>query len=317
MNLANLDLNLLVIFDALYEQRQVTRAAQKVGLTQPAMSNALGRLRVLLKDPLFIRVGTGMQPTSRAQELSRPISSILSQLGQVFGPSEFIPARSALTIRVATMDYVEVSLLPRLLQHLRTSAPTLKLVSRRVSEVFELPRNGLESGDVDIAIGPFPQPAPLSSGISGRHLYFDPLVCIVRAAHPVVKHRLTRERYASLEHVAMLYLGREAGQIDRALAEHGMKRTVVLSLQPWISAAFAVANSDWIATVPYGLARYVAGPLKLAVVNFPFPVPPLSIGAFWHNRNTMQPSSMWVRDGLVNTVREMELGRQKVGEARK
>jgi DNA-binding transcriptional LysR family regulator len=115
----------------------------------------------------------------------------------------------------------------------------------------------------------------------------------------------------------MLYLGREAGQIDRALAEYGMKRAVVLSLQPWISAAFAVANSDWIATVPHGLARYLAGPLKLAIVNFPFPVPPISIGAFWHNKNTMQPSSMWIRDGLVNTVREMGLGRQKIRVARK
>lgn len=317
MNLSNVDLNLLVIFDALYEQGQVTRAAQKVGLTQPAMSNALARLRVLFNVPLFIRIGKGMQPTSRARELSRPISSILSQFGQVLGPSEFIPAQSALTIRVATTDYGEVTLLPRLLQHLRTSAPTLKFVSRRVSEVFELPRNGLESGDVDIAIGPFPQPAPPSSGISGLHLYFDSLVCIVRAAHPTVKLGLTRERYASLEHVAMLYLGREAGQIDRSLAEYGMKRVVVLSLQPWISAAFAVANSDWIATVPYGLARFLAGQLKLAIMNSPFPVPPLSIGAFWHNRNTMQPSSMWIRDDLVNTVQEMGLGRQKVRVARK
>jgi DNA-binding transcriptional LysR family regulator len=140
MNIRNVDLNLLVIFDTLYEQGRVTAAAHKLGLTQPAVSNALSRLRLLFEDSLFVRVGNTMRPTPRARELSRPVAAILSQLTQVLGgPEEFVPSKSELTVRVATTDHMEAVLLPQFMRCLRTSAPKTRLLSRRVAAIFEIP----------------------------------------------------------------------------------------------------------------------------------------------------------------------------------
>jgi DNA-binding transcriptional LysR family regulator len=308
MNIRDVDLNLLVTFDALHEQGRVTAAARKLGLTQPAVSNALSRLRLLFEDPLFIRVGNTMRPTPRARELSRPIAAILSQVTQILGgPEEFVASKSELTVRVATTDHIEAVLLSRFMRHLRTSAPKVRLSSRRVAGIFEVPREELESGLVDLAIGAIAQPLSPVSGISARTLYQDRVVCIVRAAHPLIRRTITLKQFVMLEHVMVSYPGQGAGVLDRALAEYGMKRDVVVSLPHFSSAAFAVANSDRIAAVPASLARLLAVPLNLVILNLPFAVPALEIGVFWHSRNSTDPSSAWLRDQLACTVHEMGL----------
>ena len=311
MNIRNVDLNLLVTFDALHEQGRVTAAARKLGLTQPAVSNALSRLRLLFEDPLFVRVGNTMRPTPRARELSRPIAAILSQITQVLGgPEEFVPLKSELTVRVATTDHIEAVLLPQFMRHLRTSAPMVRLSSRRVAGIFEVPRGELESGVVDIAIGAIAQPLSPVSGISARTLYHDRLVCIVRASHPLIRRTITLKQFVMLEHVMVSYPGQGAGVLDRALGEHGMKRDVVVSVPHFLSAAFAVADSDRIAAIPASLARLLAGPLNLVILNLPCQVQALEIAVFWHSRNSTDPSSVWLRDQLACTVDEMGLARQ-------
>jgi DNA-binding transcriptional LysR family regulator len=311
MNIRDVDLNLLVMFDALHEQGRVTAAARKLGLTQPAVSNALSRLRLLFKDPLFVRVGNTMRPTPRARALSRPIAAILSQLTQVLGgPEEFVPSKSEMTVRVATTDHIEAVLLPEFMRCLRTAAPKVRLLSRRVAGIFEVPRDELDRGHVDIAIGAIAQPLSPVSGISARPLYQDPLVCIARAGHPLIRRSITLRQFVMLEHVMVSYPGQGPGLLDRALAEHGWKRDVAVSVPHFMTAAVAVARSDRIAAMPSSLAKLLARPLNLVIMRLPLAVPALEIGVFWHSRNSMDPSSAWLREELARTVREMALSNQ-------
>ena len=307
MNISTIDFKLLVVFDALYEHGQVTRAAQNVGLTQPAVSNALSRLRSLFGDRLFVRVGNAMEPTPRARELKGHITALLTHVSQIVGPSVFVPADSALTFRIATTDHIEITLLPALLRRLRAEAPALKLVSRRLGGIFDIPREELESGSVDLAIGPFPQPHPPNSNISGRRLYAERLVCITRAIHPMARRKLSLAAFAKMEHVAVCYPTQGTGLVDRLLQEHEMKRNAPLVVPHLFSAAAAVAQSDYIATVPFTLARHLAKSLRLAIMNLPLAAPALSIGVFWHRRNTDNRASLWVRETISKAVRDMGL----------
>ncbi|MEO7205719.1 MAG: LysR family transcriptional regulator [Steroidobacteraceae bacterium] len=296
MNLKTIDLNLLIAFEALIAEGHVTRAASALGLTQPATSNALKRLRLLFQDPLFIRVGRTMQPTTRARELSQPISAALAQVRRALSTPQFSPQNSSLAIRVATTDDIEVTLIPRIVKDLRAQAPAMKLVSRRLAGIFDLPLEDLQTGKLDLAIGRFSQQSPPASGIHCRHLYEDVPVCIVRVGHPGVRRRLTLSQFVGLEHVIVLYPPEGPGMIDRLLTTHGVQRNVAIAAPHFTTAAFAVANSDWVATVPARFAHAVADPLRLKVVPLPFKVPRQRVGLFWHGRNAVEPSHVWVRE---------------------
>lgn len=299
MNLSSVDLNLLVIFDALYQERQVTRAAHKVRLSQPAVSNALARLRTLFDDVLFVRVGNSMEPTKRAREIFGPLSAVLTQIDQTLKPQAFEPARSKLSVRIGTTDHIELTLLPRLLARIRTDAPNMRMTSRRVSELFELPREDLERGLIDYAIGPFSASSSPAESVNGCALYKDPLVCIMNAGNAPRSATLSLAQFMRLEHVVVCYPGEGAGVVDRALADHNVTRNKVLVVPHFASAAFAVAASNYVATVPQSLALALAVRLDLAVLTPPIPLPSMAIGLFWHARSNGEPASNWIRDQIV------------------
>jgi DNA-binding transcriptional LysR family regulator len=193
------------------------------------------------------------------------------------------------------------------MKRLKVQAPTLKLVSRRVASVFEMPREELESGGVDFAIGPFPQPQPPNSNISDQRIYSEEVVCILRATHPLARRKLTLDVFAKAEHVVVHYPGKGSGLIDRLLEQHNKKRRVAVVVPHFFSAACMVANSDYIATVPSSLARFLAKPLNLSVVKLPVAAPRLLIGMFWHRRNSADRASLWVREIIADTARESGL----------
>lgn len=304
MNLSGVDLNLLVIFDALYQERQVTRAARKVRLTQPAVSNALARLRTMFDDVLFVRVGNVMEPTKRAREVSGQISAVLTQIVQVVRPLDFEPKRSKLMVRLGTTDHVEHTLLPWLLAEIRSCAPETRMISRRVTGLFELPRNELDRGLIDFAIGPFSLPSSPAAGINGRLLYHEPFVCIMNARHALRAITLSLSEFIRLEHIVVCYPGEGPGLVDRVLAEQNVTRNAVLTVPHFVSAAFVVAASSCIATVPQTLALALAEPLGLTVFTPPVQLVPMAIGVFWHTRSETELGSSWVRGQVVGTARQ-------------
>lgn len=304
MNLSGVDLNLLVIFDALYQERQVTRAAHKVRLTQPAVSNALRRLRTMFGDVLFVRVGNVMEPTKRAREVSGQISAVLTQIAQMLKPLDFEPKRSKLMVRFGTTDHVEHTLLPLLLAGIRSSAPDTRMVSRRVAGLFELPRDELDRGLIDFAIGPFTLPSSPAASIKQCLLYHEPFVCIMNARHALRVITLSLSEFIRLEHIVVCYPGEGPGLVDRALAERNVTRNTVLTVPHFVSAAFAVAASSCIATVPQTLALALAEPLGLAVLTPPVQLAPMAIGVFWHTRSDTELGSTWVRSQIVGSAKQ-------------
>jgi DNA-binding transcriptional LysR family regulator len=293
MNSAKVDLNLLIVFSALYEHRQVTRAAHVLGVTQPAVSNALRRLRAVVQDPLFVRVGNVMRPTARAQAMIPAIRAALGQLASALGEATFSPASTTLNVRLAMPDDIELTFLPAILQSLMTHAPGASVQSRRVSGIFELPLEALEQGTVDFAIGAFGLPARPSTGVQGRPLYRDSFVCITGADRGSQIRTLTKRGLLEMKHVAVLYPGVGPGLMDRVLAAQGLSRKVVVAVPHFTTAATLVARSDLCATVPRRFAKMVGRWLPIVHHELPIDLPTIEIGVYWHVRSDSDPALRW------------------------
>jgi DNA-binding transcriptional LysR family regulator len=301
MNIAGSDLNLLFVFEALLSERNVSRAAAKIGRSQPAVSNALGRLRGLLRDPLFVRAGRAMAPTPRALDLAPEVAAALSHARRALGGAEFAPRESSKAFRLAMTDDVEHRLLPPLLRRLGAAAPNVAIGVRRLPSLFEAPEADLRSGAVDFAVGRFPGPPPVESGLSMRRLYRDPFVCIARRGHPAVRGRLDRARFLAAGHAAVFSPGRGPGMLDQLLSERGEKRRVVVSVPHFLAIPFIVARTDLIATVPGSVAAAFEAPLELRRFPPPIAVPALDVHLVWHARAHEDASHVWFR-GLVLDV---------------
>jgi DNA-binding transcriptional LysR family regulator len=310
VNISAIDLNLLVAFDALMTERSVTRAAAKVGLSQPAFSNALARLRSHLDDRLFIRGRRAMIPTPRALELAPGIQRGLAQLRGAVERPEFRPDRSTTAFRVGSTDEIEVSLLPALLQHLRTCAPGVSINCSRLQGIFRVPEADLQSGALDVAIGAFPDEAP-ESGLFAEPLYDARWVSIARAGHPSVDKTLTLEQFCRLGHVTTFYPGSGPGLLDKLLARRGLSRTVVVSVPHFLSVPFLVARSDLIATVPDAVARMMARPLGLVCLQCPLAIPRRSVRLVWHTRTQDAAAHQWLRATILATARAVTRRRRR------
>jgi DNA-binding transcriptional LysR family regulator len=298
VNISAVDLNLLVVFEALMTERSVTRAAAKIGLSQPAFSNALARLRARLGDRLFVRGRRTMLPTPRAVELAPAIEAGLAHLRSAIEPAPFHPRRSRTAFRMATTDDVELALLPAAAARLHAEAPGVSISCSRLAGVFRVPEADLRSGALDFAIGTFRQP-PVESGLVSLMLYEARFVCIVRAGHPATRARLTVKRFAELGHVATFYPGLGPGLVDRLMAAQGYKRRVDVSLPHFLSVPFLVARSDLIATVPDVVARAMAPSLRLASITCPVRIPRLAVSLVWHARTDESPAHRWFRTLLA------------------
>lgn len=299
MNLRSVDLNLLVALEALLRERSVTRAAKAVGLTQPAMSNALARLRDLLGDPLLVRSPDGMQPTPRAEALAGPLASALGQIeADVLRPAAFTPEACDLTFRVATQDYEQLVLLPPLTERLARVAPRVRLEFSTPRD--RLPVDDLASGRIDLMIGVHAQ---AHAGLFRAPLLHDKFLCVMHDKHPEAKARLTLARYAALEHLLISPYGGMSGYVDDALKEHGLTRTVKVAVPHFALAPFVLMNSSYILTLPERTAQLFARHLPLKLIKPPLEIPGFTEHLYWHERTNKDPAHRWLRQLLVDLVR--------------
>ena len=295
-NLDGVDLNLLRVLDALLTTRHVTRAAERLGLSQPAASHALARLRALLDDPLFVRTPTGLTPTPRAAQLADPLRAALAALeAAVLGGAAFDPATARRTFTVATTDYGSFVMVPPLLERLRRDAPGVDLWVRNTQpDAFEQ----LALGDADLAVGPL-SPAAARASIHARLLYEERFVCMVRKGHPAVRRGLDLATLAALSHVLVAPRGAPGGVVDEVLAKHGLARRVALAVPHFLMAPHVVAGSDLVVTIGARVAAAFVELLPLQVFEPPVPVPGFKVSLAWHARTHHDPAHQWLRAAIV------------------
>ncbi|MES2537096.1 MAG: LysR family transcriptional regulator [Pseudomonadota bacterium] len=290
MNIHRLDLNLLPVFAALYRERNVSRAALEVGLTQSAMSNALLRLRKSCDDPLFVRTRAGMMPTVLADRMAGPVLDALKllQIG-LDQPGGFDPAQSERTFRLLMSDMGESAILPKLIDALHAAAPGIKIAALRMAH-DEYP-SALENGTVDLAVGNL---SFLSAGYYQQRLFEDNYVCIARADHPIIQDGITLEQYLDAVHV-FVSIGNTELLVENALSKGRRRRSIRLEVANYHTAATVVATSDLIASVP----RSAAGLGNLNVFPLPFDVPTAGVRQFWHERFHHDPANQWLRSTIA------------------
>jgi DNA-binding transcriptional LysR family regulator len=267
MNLRRVDLNLLVIFDALMRERNVTRAADKVGLSQPAFSNALSRLRAFFADDLFLRGPDGMRPTARALELADQVHAALAAIDAALDPVKFDPKTAHRTFTIETNDYVVSAFFPALMQMLRREAPGVDIrVSPQAGRSFER----LDVQEIDLAISAFGDP-PDRFGV--EELSRDGYGVVMRKNHPLAEEKLTLARYAAASHLLVTPRGDPRGFVDEQLAEKGLTRRIALTVNQFASAAPIVAATDLVATLPMRMAAIGAKRFGLVIRDAPI-LPP-------------------------------------------
>ncbi len=305
MKLEAIDLNLLVVFDALATERSVTQAAAKVGLSQPALSNALARLRGLFDDPLFERTGGQMQPTPRARQLLVPLSEAIAKLRETLETqTAFRPEDSEREFVIATNDYVETLLLAPLVQRLQRDAPSLALRTVRTDYLFVPPLERLQTGELDLALGFFGGPPQPQSGLLSQSLAGGRLVCILRAAHPRAQRKFTLRTFADTPHVRVMYPQNERiGSIDPILRSRGLSRRIAVTVPHYLAIPAVVAKSDLLGVVPEWLARREERRLRLKIFEPPLALPDVSVVMAWHERLQFDRAHSWLRDCIAAVCR--------------
>jgi DNA-binding transcriptional LysR family regulator len=299
LDLRSIDLNLLTALDALLAERNVTRAAARLRLSQSAMSAALGRLRSLFGDPLLLRTAGGMLPTSKGAELAAPVKQVLADIGRLVRPAgAFNPAAARVTFTIAASDYVEYAILPRLVDYLEAHAPLARLAVRAMD--FGAVGRQLETGEVDLGI--------LGAGFAppnarSRPLYLERFVCVVRRDHPRLKERLSLDEFCALEHLLVAPSGGGfTAQTDDALAAIGRRRQVRLSVPHFLLVPEILVRSDMIAVLPERLARGYRD--RFRIFEPPLEMPPFAIVEVWHERTHRDLALVWLRQALADLTRE-------------
>jgi DNA-binding transcriptional LysR family regulator len=297
MDTKRLDLNLLVTLETLLVERNVTKAAARLHLSQPAVSTQLSRLRHEFDDLLLIPAQRGMTPTAKAMELLDPLRRALDQVrATVASHRNFDPAKARLTFAIACTDYLQAAVVKPLVAELRTRAPGVRVALRNLN----LPQleTQMARGDVDLALMT-PQAAP--PGLRTRHLFDERYVLIGRRKHPRLRDGITIAEFATLEQVIVsLDGGGFVTPVDSALAVLGHRRNVVLSAASFLFVPEIVTHSDFVALVPERLVRDRAN--KLKVMDCPFPVEGFAVGMVWHERSHGHSGQRWIREAIVSVI---------------
>ncbi|MBJ22693.1 MAG: LysR family transcriptional regulator [Deltaproteobacteria bacterium] len=302
-HLAGIDLNLLVALDALLREQSVTRAATEVGLSQPAMSRALARLRDLFDDPILVRAGHSMVPTPRALEIAVPLGRSIEAIRRTLEPpGDFDPLRARREFALSAVDTTQAFVLPRLLGHLGEAAPGVEVTTapiRSTSEAFA----GLASGDRDLAIGRF-ESTP--DGIRQRVLYHDRIVCLVRKEHPRIRGKLTLKAYLAEAHLAQESASpmERPFTIESLLAEQGLNRRVACTVENLAIAPFVVARTDLLCSAPGRTITPFAEGLGVRILEPPFEAPGFDLHLAWHERNERDPGHDWLRKTVLGLFGE-------------
>lgn len=295
LNLRDIDLNLLFVFQQLYKERRVAAVAETLGLTQPAVSNALARLRKMLGDELFLRTGRGMEPTPYASYLAEPIANALASIRDTLERQlEFDPVVSERTFTLAMTDLGEVHFLPRLMGRLAEVGPGVTISTVRNTSVNL--GDELESGRVDIAIGLLPQ---LKAGFFQRLLFRQRYVCIFRKGHPLDRGSMSLDDFEGAQHVVVVAGGTGHAMVDETIARRGIRRNVRLSVPHFIALGNILSSTDLIATVPERYLRESMAPFNLTYLPLPVPVPEFDVNLFWHARFHKEPGNQWLRNVIA------------------
>lgn len=288
MDIKAIDLNLLTVFEAIWLERNVTRAAKRLGLTQSATSSALQRLREATGDALLVRTLDGMVPTARAVVLSEPIHEALKLIRKALLPQpEFDPATSQQLFTMIATDYVQAAVLPKLQMHLAVVAPKVNLVVK--PPTGDIPVRALESGEVDLVFAPFESN---HMGIYRRTLFKETYVCVTRKNHPVIHGSISLRQFAEAQHILVSFKGERRSNVDDILAKQSLERRVAIVV-PYFQMALDMLNhSDLVMTCP---RRLVSRGVSLQVLDLPIDLPGFSIHQYWHERSHGSDAHAWFR----------------------
>jgi DNA-binding transcriptional LysR family regulator len=302
VNLAGIDLNLLVSLEALLAERNVTHAANRVGLSQPAMSRALARLRGLFDDELLVRSSSGLVPTARSEQLAAELPDALNMLRNLLAPREITPGLWESTVNIDLPDHQALDLLPRLLPRLRAGAPGINIVT---APLGTRTLRGLESGAVDLAVG---QLRSTPFGFYRRTILTDRFVCLLRADHPTLKGGApTAERLAGLRHIVIAPAAlEETGLVYDAAAMLKVPDPNPIAVQNTMAAAMLAAETEMVLTIPRRTASRIARMLPLAIIDPPAPLPVYELSLVWHERLHRDPHYVWLRGELAAALTSAE-----------
>ena len=295
------DLNLMPVFLALMEERNVTRAAERLGITQPALSNALNRLRDTLRDPLFIRERYGMRPTQLAEEMAPVIRTALAQFDElILGQQEFDPEKASRLFTVAPNSYVEFVLMPEVVARLRERADGIKL--RLIPFGSDLSETGAISGTTEMVLGRITDPP---DNMVVQHLMDDGLACVVRADHPEIGDSISKEDYERLKHVIVLPPGRLRAGLFQALEQRGLRREVAVSVTHFLAVPEMIAATDYCTTLPRQICRRLARDTRLKILPAPADLGTFPVEIAWHVRYRHDPAHRWLRSLISEVATEI------------
>ena len=293
MNLRAVDLNLLVIFDTLMCEKHVTRAARKVPMSQPAMSSALARLRVLFADELFIRVNGQMEPTPRAIEISTGVTRILKEAERLMlSEVSFDPSVSGLTFSGRMADLMGSMLLPDLLASVTSQAPGVKINIEHTP--IDKTITALEDGNLDFAVS---SQLRHTSGVISEPVITDRLVCIMRPQHPLTSGELTLDAFLNIGHLHVATSSSDVRFVDDLLSGKRLRRNIAVTIPHWLTLPFVLARTDLISVVSEKMATtpHFSG---LVIKALPFDAPPFSWNLYWHKRDTSNVAHLWLREQI-------------------
>jgi DNA-binding transcriptional LysR family regulator len=302
--LATMDLNLVVALDILLGERHVTRAANRLGITQSAASHALARLRDLLGDPLLVRgPGGAMVPSALAIRLAPQLRKVLEDLAGVLRGQTFDPATARRTFRIGASDYVELVLLPKLSARLARLAPGIDLWVHTFDELGDVE---LATGKLDCVLAP-PRRNVRPSGTFEKVILRESFTCVMRAGHPLARSRLTLARYCEVPHLMVAPRGTPGSFVDDALASVGRTRRVALAVPHFLVVPYVIAATDLVATLASRIATLFADTLDLVMVPPPIAISGFAIALAWHERNHRDAAQRWLRDQIAAVAADGEM----------
>lgn len=301
-NLAGIDLNLLVVFEALLAERNVSRAGDRLGVAQPSISRSLAQLRVLFGDELFVRTPKEMRPTVRALELAAPIAEALDKVRTTLQHQEaFDPATSRRKLSVGATFYANFTMLPEFIRILRTEAPHLCVYVRSLG--FRDAISFLDENRIDFAVGVF---ADVPKRIATCELARDHFVCISRKGHPALENGLSLERFIEEPHARWSLTKDPTEAIDVALAQRHLRRRIAFVLQAFYPLVVAVASSDLLAVVPAQVAHSLVRREPIDIHALPIDVPPLALAIAWSKHSEVDAASRWMRERICRHFESRE-----------
>lgn len=292
-----MDLNLLVVFQEVFRERQISAAARRLDLSQSAVSNALARLRRTFNDELFVRTSTGMQPTPLAEHLSEPIAAALASVTLALNrPEPFDPSASARQFTIAMTDVAEIYFMPPLIERCHAVAPQIRLATVRPGGV-DL-KVEMEAGRIDVAIGAFDK---VSSALYQRRLFRQPYVSMFRAGHALGEGVPTLKAFLVAKHILVASLESPYDRINQMLEKAGVAEKNRYQVPHFTAVPYIVSSTDLVVTVPQKLAERAAGPFNLAYLRPPLRLPTLQTNIFWHRRYNEDEGNQWLR-GLIGSL---------------